>query len=94
MNTWVSVLVSVLASICSGMILFLIQHNLKRQQKAEEARESDKSLQTALSRYSKISTKSSPYLRKSEESAVFFAILKGEKRWETLMNAEKRYLSF
>ena len=48
MNTWVSVLVSVLASICSGMILFLIQHNLKRQQKAEEARESDKSLQTAL----------------------------------------------
>lgn len=48
MNPAVSVLVTSVASICSGLILFLLQRLLKRQQKAEETRDRDKATQTAL----------------------------------------------
>ena len=48
MNPAVSVLVTSVASICSGLILFLLQRLLKRQQRAEETRDRDKATQTAL----------------------------------------------
>lgn len=48
MTPVLSVLITSSASICSGLILFLLQRLLKQQQKAEEARDRNKATQTAL----------------------------------------------
>ena len=48
MTPVLSVLIPSGASICSGLILFLLQRLLKQQQKAEEARDRNKATQTAL----------------------------------------------
>ena len=48
MTPVLSVLITSGASICSGLILFLLQRLLKQQQKAEETRDRDKTMQTEL----------------------------------------------
>ena len=48
MSPAISVLVTSAASICSGLILFLLQRLLRRQQIVEELRDRDKTMQTEL----------------------------------------------
>lgn len=48
MNTAITLLVTSVASVFSGMVLFLMQRFLKKQQRKDEEREKDKSTQTAL----------------------------------------------
>ena len=48
MDTAITLLVTSVASIFSGMVLFLIQRFFKNQQRKDEEREKDKAMQTAL----------------------------------------------
>ena len=48
MDTAITLLVTSVASIFSGMVLFLIQRFFKNQQRKNEEREKDKAMQTAL----------------------------------------------
>ena len=48
MDTAVTVLITSIASIFSGLVLFLIQSHFKRQQKKEEERETEKAKQMTL----------------------------------------------
>lgn len=48
MDTAITLLVTSVASIFSGMVLFLIQRFFKNQQRKDEEREKDKATQTAL----------------------------------------------
>ena len=48
MNTMIAIFTTSNTSILSGMVLFLIQRFLKKQQRKEEELEKDKATQTAL----------------------------------------------
>ena len=48
MDTVITLLVTSLASIFSGMVLFLIQKHFKKQQKKEDERDKAKAMQTSL----------------------------------------------
>ena len=48
MNTMIAIFTTSITSIFSGMVLFLIQRFLKKQQRKEEELEKDKATQTAL----------------------------------------------
>ena len=48
MDTIMTLLCTSVASVFSGMLLFLIQRFLKKQQRKDEEREKDKAMQTAL----------------------------------------------
>lgn len=48
MDTTLTIFVTSIASIFSGMILFLLQRSFKRHQKEEEDRENDKARQITL----------------------------------------------
>ena len=48
MDMIMTLLITSVASVFSGMLLFLIQRFLKKQQRKDEEREKDKAMQTAL----------------------------------------------
>ena len=58
MNSILSLIITLTASVFSGIVVFLFKNTLKRQQEKEEMREKEKATETALSihRYDRLSS--------------------------------------